>query len=586
MKQYVLYVRYLELSLRKEEYTMKNDILLLALGAALVLTACDKTFKPAYEDNSKTRDSIDERALSEYAESFRTDVPWNVNAKKFMYAPYFDFSSTKLTDGEKSRTALYRFTVYLDQSAPQVYIPSKDFSSKFVKPGPGDLSACRCWSVTAFEPKISLCAIWNEIPFAYVWLIAYAVDAKGDIVKEMGRRAFLHDQPFRQTFSQPARPYREAALKALEYLNTISGVTAWLNGPVPDLGYSHNSYANKIIGETIAMEVRYAKEMPEKAEKAMIIARNAASFLIAQSRPKGSRLAYFTPTYYGDKLKAGDASNKDATMTMDACYAAQAFLDLYDYTGEKQYYDHVMGMLRSFAGIQLADGSFYSKIKFSDGSPLTDAKSMLHPLLNLLRRMKDQYGVTEFADMQTRGENWMDNEALRTFDIHGQFEDVSVAGLAPYQNLTNCTAAPYASYLLTKRGFSSKDLSNAKDLIRLSEDQFVYWDVLRNANGTKAVSTPCVFEQYSYPTPVDNSACNVANAFLDLYEATSDHLAYYKAKALIDNITKMQDKNSGKIPTTWDARENESGRTFWLNCCFADIKILLRMDTVTPCTSF
>lgn len=550
----------------------------IALACMMLLAvSCSKN---QTQQSGQQIPSISETALKEYSKSFRTDVPWNVYAKKFMYAPYFDFSGTELTKEEKSRTFGYRFTVYLGSQGAEVYISSGDFNEKFVKPGPADTLHSKKWSFLAKEPKASLSPIWNDIPFAYVWLIARAVDAKGQTVKEIGRRAFLHDKPYKLTASMPARPYREAAIKAQEYINTMSGVRSWMTGPLPDLNYAHNSYANKIIGETVAMEVRYAREVPSMAEQALTIARNAAAFLISQSRPLGTRLEYFTPTYYGNKLKAGDAANKDATMTMDVCYVAQAFLDLYDLTGEKKYYDHVLGMASTFSKIQLADGSFYTKIKFSDGSPLTDAKAMLHPLLNLLRRLKDQYGVQDFVQMQSKAEAWMDGEAIASFDFHGQFEDVSVAGLKPYQNLTNCTAAPYASYLLTKSGRSRKDIDNARDLIRLSEDQFVYWDVLRKADGTKAVSVPCVFEQYSYATPVDNSACNVANALLDLYEVTGDKLAYYKAKALIDNITRMQNATTGQIPTTWDVRSNESGRTFWINCCQADIKILLRMEGV------
>ena len=564
------------LSPLKVNGNMKRILTIMVVAA--LAAGCDKEFKPV--EVKKIDKTLNEVALAEYAKSFRTDVPWNVNARKFMYAPYFDFSSTALSQDEKKRTAAYTFTVYLDSKTASTYIAFNDFNSKFVKPGPGDTANCRRWSFKTDSPKASLGPIWNDIPHANVWLVARAVDSDGRCVREIGSRAFLHDRPFRVATSLPARPYREAAIKAQEYLNTMSGVSNWQKGPSPDLSYAHNSYANKVIGETVAMEVRYAREVPSVRDMALKIAHNAADFLIAQSRPKGSRLEYFTPTYYGSNLKAGDAANKDATMTMDACYVAQAFLDLYDLTGEEKYYEHTLGMARTYAKIQLQDGSFYSKIKFSDGTPLTDAKAMLHPLLNLLGRLRNQYGLDEFVTLQKKAESWMDNEALRTFDLRGQFEDVSVVNVKPYQNLTNCTAAPYASYLLNKTDCSARDIENAKDLIRLSEDQFVYWDVLSKADGTKAVKTPCVFEQYNYPTPVDNSACNVANALLDLYEKTGDKLAYTKAKALIDNITRMQDASTGKIPTTWDVRTNESGRTLWLNCSQADIKILLRMDQI------
>ena len=171
---------------------------------------------------------------------------------------------------------------------------------------------------------------------------------------------------------------------------------------------------------------------------------------------------------------------------------------------------------------------------------------------------------------------------LKSFDMEGQFEDVNVEDVKPFQNLTNCTASPYASYLL-KGQPSKQDIEDARDLIRMSEDQFVHWNSLPEKNGIRRLFGPCVFEQHRYQTPVDNSSCNVANAYLDLYEATGDKLAFAKAKALVDALTIAQQVTNGYTPTTIDYRnpEKDKGRTFWLNCSVATIKIWLRMAELT-----
>ncbi len=166
-----------------------------------------------------------------------------------------------------------------------------------------------------------------------------------------------------------------------------------------------------------------------------------------------------------------------------------------------------------------------------------------------------------------------------SFESTGQFEDVNVKGLEPYQNLTNCTAAPYASYLLTKPSVSDRDRAEARDLVRLSEDQFVHWayhDLTQD--GFPKKNAPCVHEQYKYEMPVDNSACNVANAWLDIYEDSGDLLCLAKAKALIDNITIQQNAVNGQIPTTWEWRETgkDRKRTYWVNCTFSSVSILMR----------
>ena len=100
-----------------------------------------------------------------------------------------------------------------------------------------------------------------------------------------------------------------------------------------------------------------------------------------------------------------------------------------------------------------------------------------------------------------------------------------------------------------------------------------------NDDGIKRFNTPCVIEQYKYKTPVDNSACVVANALLNIYLTTGSEVALAKATALIDNVTVMQNSLNGQIPTTWDYRntKRDRNRTYWINCSYSSITTLLRM---------
>lgn len=55
--------------------------------------------------------------------------------------------------------------------------------------------------------------------------------------------------------------------------------------------------------------------------------------------------------------------------------------------------------------------------------------------------------------------------------------------------------------------------------------------------------------------------------FLKMYKATNDKLYYEKAAALGDMLTRMQNGDSGVIPTFWTSKENiEELRNFWINC--------------------
>ena len=261
-------------------------------------------------------------------------------------------------------------------------------------------------------------------------------------------------------------------------------------------------------------------------------------------------------------------------------YTMLGLLAYYDLTGDKTYYDRALGIADTYVRLQREDGSLPIKVDFVTGEPVNDACAMLHPLLRYFQRLKADYGVETYAEAQAEGERWMRDVAIRNFDMTGQFEDVTVLGLQPYENLTNCTAAPYAAYLLSKEAPSAEDMADAVDLARFSEDQFTFWDTPLTENGIKDKATPCVYEQYKYQKPVDNSACNVADAMLSLYEATGEEIYLAKGKALIDNITVVQNAVNGQIPTTWDFRPTKSdrNRTYWINCSYSSISSLLRLE--------
>lgn len=476
---------------------------------------------------------------------------WNEFCKKFIYAPAFDVKAVEGADN-------YKFI-----------IKEKDGSGE--------------WSFTSTDPCADLSPIWASVPPSKVDLTVLAIDGKENVLDTAYKRSFLRDFPFEGPYNSNVRPYREAAIMAALYIHKTPGAQKFKETFVPDLDlYSHFTYANKVIGGLISVEAKIAEYVPSLKEEALLIARNAARFLIDQSRPEGDRLEYFPPTYYGDRVASKNDWNVGRTMTMDACYSGNAFLDLFRVTGDSLYYDRALKIADTFMKIQNEDGSFPIKVYFETGEPVNEVKAMLHPILNYTRRLENEYGVTRYADMSARAAKWMKEVALETFDLTGQFEDVTVEGLKPYQNLTNCTASPYASYIL--RGHpSAEEIEDARNLIRLSEDQFVHWNALPNKDGVRPIATPCVYEQHRYQVPVDNSSCNVANAYLDLYEATGDELAFAKAKALVDNLTVVQDITNGKIPTTFDLRspERNKRRTYWINCTNASITILLRMAGLT-----
>ena len=500
---------------------------------------------------SKT-DELNNRAQAEYNNPVRPGYEgknpyWNKFSKKFMFAPAFDF---KAVDGAVN----YKYTI-----------------TQNVKENAKE------WSFVADAPNLALSPVWQQIEVGDVILKVEALDEAQNVIAVAGERKFYRDSPFKGPYHDAVRGYKEAALLALLHIHNMQPMQNWKNSTLPDMNYELNTYPCKIIGSTISAEVLLSRLCPQLKDDALKIAENAAQILIDQSRPEGDPLAFFPPTYYGNYITSGAARNKGKTMAMEALTAANAFLDLYDATGKQEYYDRAMKITDTYAAIQAADGSFPIKMDFATGEPVNEVRALLHPMLEYLQRLEQQYGITKYKEMHDKSEAWMQNGAMKSFDMTGQFEDGTVLGLEPYQNLTNCTAAPYATYLLGKKDMTAEEKQNAIDLINFCEDQFVYWDTPYKRYGIKVNHPPSVVEQYVYPVPIDHSTCNVANAWLSLYEVTGDELAFVKAKALVDMITIMQNSNTGLIPTFW---RNFQYGTDWINCTLLSIQTLLRMDSI------
>lgn len=517
---------------------------LLYAGFAAMLFSCAQTPQDEMEQ-------LNAQAAREYLIPIRPasegrNPCWNGFARKFTYAPAFDFEKV---DGAAS----YRYTVS-DTRKPE-----------------------NVWSFEAEGPDADLSPIWNDIYPADVQLTVEALDAEGKVLKTVGDRKFLRDFPFHGPYPGKAMSYRESAMRAALYSHRMPAVQAWKNQTVPDLSYQLNAYPNKMTGATLSNEAFIAQHVPSLREEALQIARNAAQFLIDQSRPEGHPLEFFPPTFYEDKASSGWAENVGTTMMMDAVMAGKGFLNLFVATGDSLYLDRALKIADTYQKLQYEDGSFPVKVNYETGVPINDARAMLGPILYYTARLRTEFGIDKYKEMEEKANAWMQKYPMESFDLAGSFEDTYRLGnVQPYQNLTNCTAAPYASYLLQQENVSEKDLKDAIDLIRMSEDQFVHWNFLPDdATGVREIPSPSVFEQYFCYEPVDDSSANMVNAYLDLYAITGDKLLLEKSKALMDHLTILQNQVTGMILTI-----DEPVEYFWINCSFITQTALLRLADV------
>ena len=119
--------------------------------------------------------------------------------------------------------------------------------------------------------------------------------------------------------------------------------------------------------------------------------------------------------------------------------------------------------------------------------------------------------------------------------------------------------------------------------MRFVEDQFVVWGKFSPWNTHFDPEkdywySPAGVEQYYWYVPIDGSTAKIMNAFLDVYSLTKDPLLLEKACALGDMLTRMQDKDSGLIPTHWMKKDCiENVENFWVNCLIGSATHLMRL---------
>ena len=538
---------------------MKKNFLLVAAAVCCILVAgCKGSESKVPELNY---DELNALALEEYLQpvhpGIRGEVPfWNKFATKYIYAPAFDFDDVE-------NAVSYAYTA---EAGGQFFICIAD------------------------SPRAAISDIWTEIPVGPVTLSVQAQNGQGEPLGEPQTVSFEKDNPFCGPYDPAPIGYRESAIKAAKALHDSPLGRSWANPGKPDTIYFYNCYACKIWSGIAQTECFLAREVPEYHDEALQRAINACDGLIAFSQPEGAPLAFFPPTYYyGDNWEEKSSVlrfNRGKTMFLEPTFAANAMLDLYDLTQDQKYFYHALGIAKTYQRLQAEDGSWPVKVMYETAEPVNDARCLPADILMLANRLKVKYGVEGFEDMAAKGEQWMWDNTISGFHFDGQFEDVPIEDKVPYQNLTHCTAGDCLEYLMTKPELSDRDLAACWEIARWAEDQFTRWhsEIEYEANALSAVdsvfTSPYVFEQYHWRNPVDASIAKVAINFMRIYLKTGDKLCLAKAKALVDTLVKIQDPETGMMPTLPNSETKFSQDDIWANCVYYSIRTLMMMSDI------
>ena len=434
-------------------------------------------------------------------------------------------------------------------------------------------------SFEAASPIEPLTPIWGEIPPGFVELRVEAIHMRGDKKILAGVRTFWKCDPFpgRAALPPRARSYRECALLAFEYLFNDKTTQYWLEHGVPDPTYYNNVYPSKMISSIIRAMLAYARMKPAYAARAVQLAKNAADYLLSITYEEGTPLAGLPPTYSFLGLdrdivnrEVPAAEGREFTlMTIYPAFVGSAYLQLEKETGEARYFEAARRIAEYYAASVLPCGSWYLHLDAATGKPLGENLCQHFGILTFLEDYGERTGESRWQAMAERYYAYIAARCLEGYNWEGQFEDVKLT--ANYHNLTHLTADAMISHITKNAADDPAMIALAEELLRYVEDQFVVWG--RHAPWNRSLKedgffhSPAALEQYEWYVPIDGSTGAVMCAFLDLYAVTKNQLLLEKACALGDAITRMQDGESGVIPTHWMSREPAKDLyNFWINC--------------------
>ncbi len=513
-------------------------------------------------------DKYAEQALLEYNSEENSPHPggvngrpfWNINSSQFMFAPKLQFPKVP-----KGRAYLYT---------------AEDKNGK-LHSFKGETS-CE-----------SLAPIWSEIPEGFVNLKVESLDYNDNVLHLIGLRKFYKCAGFpgRDTYPPKARSYRECALKAFRFVYEDPMVQHWLIHGLPDPDYPHNAYPAKMIDSIIRAMVYYAKLEPKNAENALKLARRAADYLLSISFPEGHPLEGLPPTYSFDNLNP-ESVNAVApaaegclgtTMMIYPVSAGIGYLALYEATGDEKYFKAALCIAEYYKDNVLPCGSWYLLYDCDSGKPLTNNICIEFRFVNFFRKLYEMTGDAKWHELEVGHYKYISEVCLETYKWEGQFEDIKVSG--NYQNLTHFAANKMIEYVTDYLSDDEKMISEAVDLMRYVEDQFVVWGEFPRWDHIADFQphhTPAGLEQYFCYLPIDSSATTIMKAFIDMYVLTKDRLYLEKAMTLGDTVTRRQVAETGMVPTFWMGENCAEGhRNFWINCQIHTAFYMMRLADIT-----
>jgi len=485
---------------------------------------------------------------------------WNVHATQFMFNPAFEFPAVP-------SCKRFRFT-------------ATDCNRK----------------VHTFEsdtPMALLTPIWGDLPEGYVQLTVEALENDGTPYAVVGSRYFWRCAPWGGPDAYPpkARSYRECALMAYRYVYNMAPVQYWLKHGKPDPGYWLNVYPSKMIPAIIHAMISYASIDPENADNALQLAKNAADYLLSITIGGDSPLAGLPPTYYSHFQPGEEESSLEKFVMM--IYPANvgcAYLALEKVTGDIKYYNAARRIAEFYRDTVQENGTWNLILEIDTGEKRSANDLNPDSVIPFMKAMHERTGEGIWLELMKNAHAYRYSSRIASYNWEGQFEDSPTS--SHYTNLAHSAADAMVRYIAENERDNPGAMAEAEELMRFIEDQFVVWG--RHATRNRWINrrwisddkadwhSPAVLEQYGWYVPIDASTAGVMNVFLSLYRANGNPLLLAKACTLADSITRMQNPETGMIPTHWTSKTAiEDGGDLWINCLISTAAMMLEIAEAT-----
>ena len=486
---------------------------------------------------------------------------WNGYAKRFIYAPAFDFkSATGATN--------YEYEVMDDRHHVHTF--------------------------AAATPQASLKGVWDKLPVGFVTVVCRANGA------ECGRRTFWKKSPFKEgAYPPPAKSFRLAYMRVMDAYFDMPQTKYLVRNGKMDPDYYLSGYPSKMLAAQISTLVRHASRIggtwtSAGAAAYLETAKKAADYLIAGSIVAGKPLEFFTRTYAAGGEYNRFAGEEDRIMLIYPARVGKSFAELYSATKDKKYLDAALRIAGTYAKLQGDDGTWPLLMNAETGKEYVPNRLQPYPVIEFLETLYEATGDKRWRTMADRAFAFVEAGPMKDWNWEGQFEDIRPA-TARWQNLTKHAACATVLYLLKRFPGDEKRLAQAEALVKFSEDQFVEWTIPYGDRASGATGeddgswrffcwpytkwmTPCALEQYNCYLPIDASAARLINTYLALWRATKNRVYLAKAQALGGTATRMQESD-GFINTWWirGVERNDDRYHTWVNCMLATAEALANL---------